>query len=76
MAEPTVENPNTAEEWRRWTAATLYRKANELERMRAENDRLREALAFARSVIKSGEPWTPTCEEVIGGALHPRGDRP
>jgi hypothetical protein len=31
--------------------------------------RLREALAFARSVIKSGESWTDTCERVIGGAL-------
>jgi hypothetical protein len=34
-----------------------------------EVERLREALAFAASVIKSGEPWTTTCEEVIGGAL-------
>lgn len=33
---------------------------------------LGEALAFAASVIKSGETWTPTCEAVIGGAL--RGD--
>lgn len=31
--------------------------------------KLRHALAFARSVIKSGEPWTQTCEEIIGGAL-------
>lgn len=30
---------------------------------------LREALAFAQSVIKSGESWTSKCEEVIGGAL-------
>jgi chromosome segregation ATPase len=28
-----------------------------------------EALAFAACVIKSGEPWTDTCERVIGGAL-------
>lgn len=27
------------------------------------------ALAFAASVIKSGEPWTETCEQMIGGAL-------
>jgi hypothetical protein len=27
------------------------------------------ALAFARSVIKCGEPWTETCHEVIDGAL-------
>lgn len=31
--------------------------------------RLREALAFAASCIKSGESWTPTCAEIIGGAL-------
>lgn len=31
--------------------------------------RLREALAFARSVIKSGESWSATCEEKIDGAL-------
>lgn len=35
----------------------------------AERDRLRGALAFAASVIKSGEPWTDRCEEVIGTAL-------
>ena len=28
-----------------------------------------KALAFARCCIKSGEPWTDTCEEVIGAAL-------
>ncbi len=27
------------------------------------------ALAFAASVIKSGEPWTSTCEDIIGKAL-------
>jgi len=27
------------------------------------------ALAFASSCIRSGEPWTETCEEVIGTAL-------
>lgn len=31
--------------------------------------KLRRALGFARSVIKSGEPWTETCEQIIGGAL-------
>lgn len=31
--------------------------------------RLREALAFAASVIKSGEPWTAECERIIGAAL-------
>lgn len=29
----------------------------------------REALAFAASCIKSGEPWTDHCEAVIGAAL-------
>lgn len=35
----------------------------------AEIDRLRKALSFAASVIKSGEPWTETCEREIGGLL-------
>ncbi len=34
-----------------------------------ENDALRKALRFAASCIKSGEPWTTKCEEVIGSAL-------
>lgn len=29
----------------------------------------RHALAFARSVIKSGEPWTEQCEQIIGALL-------
>lgn len=29
----------------------------------------RLALVFAASVIKSGEPWTSTCEEIIGEVL-------
>lgn len=45
---------------------------DEVRHYRAENARLHEALAFAASAIKSGESWTPTCEEMIGGAL--RGD--
>lgn len=33
------------------------------------DDTLRQALSFAVSVIKSGEPWTEECERIIGGAL-------
>lgn len=33
------------------------------------HNQARTALAFAQSVIKTGEPWTDKCEEVIGGAL-------
>jgi hypothetical protein len=32
-----------------------------------------KALSFASSVIKSGEPWTSTCDEIIGGALRQDG---
>lgn len=39
------------------------------EALALENTRLRGALGFAASVIKSGEPWTTTCEKMIGGAL-------
>lgn len=42
----------------------------------AETDVLRSwvgrtiaALAFARSVIQCGEPWTATCERTINGAI-------
>lgn len=44
--------------------------AAEIATLRDEVERLRAALAFARSVIKSGEPWTETCERVIDGALN------
>ena len=35
----------------------------------SENAKLREALGFARSVIKSGEKWTTACDDIIGEAL-------
>lgn len=31
--------------------------------------RCQRALAFAKCCIQSGERWTDTCEDVIGGAL-------
>jgi hypothetical protein len=34
-----------------------------------DRDKIIQALAFARSVIKSGEPWTDECEKIIGGAI-------
>jgi hypothetical protein len=40
--------------------------------MENEIEQLRAALAFAASVIKSGEPWSPTCEQIIGAALKPK----
>jgi urease accessory protein UreF len=30
---------------------------------------LQKALSFAASCIKSGEPWSNVCEDMIGGAL-------
>lgn len=54
-----------------------------VERLRAlaardakEIARLREALAFARSAIKSGESWTAECERRIDGALSARSGPP
>lgn len=35
---------------------------------------LEEALAFAACTIKSGEPWTETCENVIGALLCGEGE--
>lgn len=72
------------EDWRFWpenernareqlAAAALILRAQDAARI-AE---LGQALAFAASVIKSGEPWTATCEQVIGEALRSsRKDRP
>lgn len=40
-----------------------------LKRIIAERDEAHRALCFARSVIKSGEDWSETCEEIIGGAI-------
>ncbi len=36
---------------------------------RVELERARQGLAFASSVIKSGEPWTEVCEKTIGAAM-------
>ena len=35
----------------------------------AQSKTLRKALVFATSVIRCGESWTETCDEIIGGAL-------
>jgi len=56
----------TTEEWRDHLAQCCG-KLLAAERVTA---RLREALSFARSVIKSGEPWSPECERMISGALN------
>lgn len=42
---------------------------NNLSALRDECNKLRQALSFARSVIKSGEEWTYLCETIINGAL-------
>jgi hypothetical protein len=54
-------------------AATLLAALDAAE---AEREVLREwvgrtiaALAFARSVIQCGEPWTATCDRTINGAI-------
>lgn len=41
----------------------------ELRRQRQVNAALLEACKLARSIIKSGEPWTPQAAEVIEGAI-------
>ena len=40
-----------------------------LEREEFKNERLRAAIAFMASAIKSGEPWTDECEIVMRKAL-------
>lgn len=48
--------------------ALRYGRELDAERL-ARISLLQRALAFAQSVIKSGESWSPTCDEIIGGAL-------
>ena len=49
------------ERWRQ-RASQLEIERDEL---RAEVERLKKAVAFARCTIKSGEPWTDTCEDIL-----------
>lgn len=51
--------------------------ADERDRLRADRERLahmlvaaQTAATFFASVIKSGEPWSPECEEALAKALH------
>jgi hypothetical protein len=44
-------------------------EAEEVFTLLAYIDRLERALSFAACTIKSGEPWTDTCEREIGGVL-------
>lgn len=39
------------------------------DQLKEQNLRLRECLGFFASVIKSGEPWTQTCQEAYDKAL-------
>jgi hypothetical protein len=64
MAAPTEDELRTA-------MMTFGKLTHEYWKWQKERAKLREALGFAASVIKSGEPWTETCERVIGGALAP-----
>lgn len=43
--------------------------AREMPALRSRVEALTGALSFAACVIKSGEPWTETCERTIGAAL-------
>jgi hypothetical protein len=45
--------------------STEVRAGMEIVELRAERARLRAAVAFARTVIKCGEPWTDVCEQEL-----------
>lgn len=47
----------------------LRDQIGQLEAMEPVMGQLRTALSFAASAIRGGEPWTPMCDEMIGGAL-------
>ncbi len=52
-----------------------YCRTEDVQALESERDRLRGALAFAASCIKSGEPWTETCEQEIGALLYKKEGR-
>jgi predicted ATP-dependent serine protease len=35
--------------------------------------RMRRCISFLSSAVKSGEPWTDECEEMVNDALSPKG---
>ena len=49
--------------------ATAQHAERERDEAQAETARLRRALAFAASCIKTAEPWTETCDREIGALL-------
>lgn len=53
----------------RTAAVHLLDVLRRAERAEALLAKAREALSFAASCIKSGEPWTEHCEAIIGSAL-------
>lgn len=59
------------------TSAEMYAELQrDRDHWKARAERLGQALAFAASAIKSGEPWTPECEKTIGRALnHQEGEQ-
>ena len=57
----TVRGPRAAEALIH-VASDAYRAMDAYSSAYAENQKLRKTLGFFASVIKSGEPWTETCE--------------
>ena len=49
--------------------ATIDRAIAEILQLRSKVYRMQTALGFFSSVIKSGEPWTETCEREYRAAL-------
>lgn len=64
-------DPDGNEDWRLAPSAVaeVKRLREDYDALLDSNEKLAVALAFARSVIMCGEPWTDACEEIIGGAL-------
>lgn len=47
--------------------AVVSEQARDLRRLTSDKERMGRAIAFAASVIKSGEPWTEHCERMLFG---------
>lgn len=54
------------------TEMVLDSKEKKINALKEKNQELYKALAFARSVIKSGEEWTGTCEKLIDSCFDKR----
>ena len=76
VIDTLTQRAEAAEAERESVSSQLWDCMNEREALRAERDALRKdamgvvnVLGFFASCIKSGEPWTPQCEDMLRAAF-------